>query len=441
MKTISLLVVVAFLTNVNSWAQSSYNNEADSIECTQNFTTFSDSFESGNQAEAIKYWRLCFSRCPKVSKNLYINGAKLVESLIKSESDIQRKEQLIDTLFLIYEVRVDNFGEEGKVLGYKAEDLYKYRPGEADLAYQMFEKSIRLEGNNSRGKVLSTYLQVTVERMKKGQAEKTDVAEIYGLASQIIDYNLNEEPDDKFYLAARKVVEDIYTKEVNLDCDGLTNLFRQKFEENQSDPDFLKRLKTLLEKRDCKKTELYNLTIQALVASDPTSVSFEKMAEYYQSNNDVTKAIEYYKKAIAKETSKTRKAELYYKLAELTSTMKGQTLSVMYCNLAVENSPSYAKPYLLIAKQYIAGSARCGKDSKFPEFMQKTMYWAAADKCEIAKNLDASLAPEADKIFAECEKNFPTLEEITFQGLQVGSTYNIDCWIKSTTTVRINNGN
>lgn len=435
MKNFYIFLLLSLCCGGSMMAQSAFDSEADSINCTQNYNQFSDNFEGGNTAEAMRYWRACFGTCPKVSKNVYINGAKLVEGAIKSESDKRRKEQLIDTLFLLYDRRVENFGEEGKVLGYKAEDLAKYRPAQSDKTYEMIRKSIKLEGNNSRGKVLSLYVQMTLDKVKKQQAEKTDLAEAYGVASEIIDINLAKEPGDKFYANAQKAVEEIYTKEINLDCQGITELFRSKFEDNQTNIEFLTRLKTLLEKKSCKDGDMYLLTIQNLVANDPTSESLEKMAEYHQGRKEMTKAVEYYKKAIAKETDKTKKASLYYKLAETTSI--NPTLSVMYCNSAVQIAPSFAKPYLLIAKHYATGSSRCGKDSKYPEFLKKTMYWAAVDKLEVAKSLDPSLAEEANKLILEYSARFPTLEEVTFQGLQVGSSYNIDCWIQSTTTVRI----
>lgn len=432
-----IFIVLSVVLSLTLWAQDD-SSEADSSECSHNYTEFSESFEANNTSEALKYWRACFTRCQQISKNIYISGAKLLEAAIKKETDPLQKAQLIDTLFLLYERRVELYGEEGKVLGYKAEDLIKYRPDDVDLAYQMMERSIMMETYKSRGKILSSFLQLSLAKLKKNELEKIDFVEIYGVVADIVEFNLLQEPDDKFYIAAKKIIDDIYNKEIHLDCDGITALFRSRYEENQNDVDFLRRIKSLLEVRKCKDGDLYNLTVQSLIESDPNTESLVKMAEYHQSRNEMTKAIEYYKKAIAKEIDKGKKAELYYKLAETTSI--NPTLAVMYCNNAIELKPSFARPYLLIAHHYAKGSSRCGKGSKYPEFMKKTMYWAAVDKCNTAKKLDPKLTEEADKMIAEFSVNFPTLEEITFQGLQIGSTYVIDCWINSSTIVRINNG-
>jgi hypothetical protein len=423
------------------WAQDdddfSNNVLTDSVGCSSNFAAFTKSFDNNNISQSLYYWRLCFNECPQFDKNIYINGAKLLEAIIKQEKNQQVRDQFLDTLFLVFEKRVELYGEEGKVLGFKAEDIIKFRPEDEDLAYQMIQRSIDLEGVNSRGKVLSLNVQLTLNKVNSGMLEQIDLVEAYAQAADIIAFNLVEKPGDKFYLAAKKVIDDIYTKDIHLDCDGLSSLFSTKLEENASNVEFLKKVKSLLEMRNCTG-DFYNQVVQSIATSDPSPEILVRMAEDFKARNEMTKAVECYKKAIAKEADKKKKAELYYALAE--ATVDYPTLSIMYCNSAVDLRPNFARPYMLIAKQYAAGAYRCGKGTKYAEFLKKTMYWSAVDKLETAKSLDHALAEEANMLIAEYQKKFPTLEEITFQGLQIGSVYRIDCWISSSTTVRINNG-
>ena len=58
------------------------------------------------------------------------------------------KDALVDTLLNLYDLRIANFGEEGKVLGMKGVDLMKYRKKDPAAAFEILNKSFELDGNN-----------------------------------------------------------------------------------------------------------------------------------------------------------------------------------------------------------------------------------------------------------------------------------------------------
>ncbi len=409
--------------------------DEDSQECTKIFSAFSDAFDNNNMDQAMGYWRQCYAACPKANVNLYINGAKVIETLIKNEQNATRKSELVDTLMLLYDARIANFGQEGKVLGYKAEDMYDYLSSKLDDTYETLQKSVQLEAKKTRGGVASLYFKVAVDKYKKRQILKEEAINVYGVARDIIDYNLAKDSTDKFYKAAKRDVDALYAKEIKLDCQALVALYGPMYESNQTSLDFVKNLKAILDARSCQQTDLYKSVEANILENDPTSESLEKIALKYNSENNLPKAIEYYKKAIAKESDNDKKAVLYFSLAQISS--PSPQLSIMYCNTAIQTNPSFAKPYLLIAKLYAKGAGRCGATGTIDKlFAQKTMYWAAVDKCMMAKQLDPTLTEEADKQIAEYSAKFPTAEDITKQSLQIGDSYTINCWVTTTTTVR-----
>lgn len=410
-------------------------NDSDSLECTQVFNQFTDAFENNEYSVAFSRWRTCFVSCPKIGVNLYINGAKVIANIIKTDANDARKLELIDTLMLLYDNRITFFGQEGKVLGYKAEDMYFYQPNKIDEVYDMFSKSVKLEDKKSRGGVLSAYFTVATEKYKKRQILKEEAIDVYGNVRMIIDYNLSKDSTDKFYNKAKKEVDELYSKEFKLDCAGLTSLYGPMYESNSTSVPFLRKLEAIFKARNCTNSDLFKLVEQNLIENDPTSESLEKQAKDYLTQNDLPKAIETYKKAIAKETDKDRKAEMYYSLAE--ATMVNHALSIMFCNSAIQTSPTYAKPYLLMSKLYAKGAGRCGAgDPKSRSFLIKTMYWAATDKCELAKSIDPKLTADADALIAEYQQKYPTIEEIQAMDLKEGDSYGINCWLTTVTTVR-----
>jgi tetratricopeptide (TPR) repeat protein len=412
------------------------DNDADSAECTHVYNEFTEAFENNQFSQAFVYWSTCFNSCPKINVNLYINGAKVISTIMKTDANDVRKKELIDTLMLLYDVRITNFGQEGKVLGYKAEDLYIYQPSKLDDIYEMFAKSVLLEGKKSRGGVLSSYFTVATEKLKKHQILKEEALYVYGNVRQLVDYNLSKDSTDKFYKKAKKEIEDLYAKEYKLDCAGITALYGPMYESNSSSVPFLRKLEAVMQARKCTNSDLYKLVEQNLIENDPTSESLEKVAKEYLAQNDLPKAIDTYKKAIAKEPDNDRKAAMYYDLADATSV--NHALSIMFCNNAIQASPSFARPYLLMSKLYAKGSSRCGgsNDAKQRVFIQKTMYWAATDKCELAKSIDPKLTEEADALIAEYQLKYPTQADIDEQQLKVGDSYAINCWLTTVTTVR-----
>jgi len=322
-------VLLTFALNMSVYAQTDSENDNDEQgDCSKMYNAFATSYESEHYDQALQNWRQCFANCPKININLYINGAKVINNAIKTAQDPNVKKSLIDTLMLLYDKRIELFGEKGKVLGFKGEDIYRYFPQKTEEVYELLNKSISLEDRNSRATILSTFFQVVDNRYKKKQLLIEEALGAYGLVSDIINYNLQKDSTDVFYVAAKKEVDNLYTRDFNLDCAALTKLYGSSYESNQDNLVFLKRLKNLLDKRHCVDGDLYKQVEKNLIENDTTSESLEKMAIKYNSEGNIPKCSEFYQKAIAKEKDKTRKAYLWFSLAKAVET--NPTLSVAY---------------------------------------------------------------------------------------------------------------
>jgi hypothetical protein len=81
---------------------------------------------------------------------------------------------------------------------------------------------------------------------------------------------------------------------------------------------------------------------------------------------------------------------------------------------------------------YAASAALCGND----EIGTRAGYWAAVDKFIKAKNVDPTVADEANTSISLYSAYFPTRERLFFNDVKEGSSYTVGCWIGETTTVR-----
>ena len=79
---------------------------------------------------------------------------------------------------------------------------------------------------------------------------------------------------------------------------------------------------------------------------------------------------------------------------------------------------------------YVAGAKSCGND-----FEQKTVYWIAVDMFNKAQK-DESVKSRARKSINTYSKYFPSTEVCFFNNVEKNTTYNIECWVNKTTTVR-----
>lgn len=173
---------------------------ADSVKCVMNNSLYYEFFRQWkasdykNEAwkDVVKPWRWVFLNCPKSTKNIYLHGEKLLEQIIKNETSKEAKEKYIDTLMMLYDNRIEYFGNKGYVLGKKGSDLYRLRPSAYEETYKILKESVDLEGNETNGPVLIYYFRAAEKMVKEGKADTTLLVEIYDKASSIIEYNLNK---------------------------------------------------------------------------------------------------------------------------------------------------------------------------------------------------------------------------------------------------------
>ncbi len=152
----------------------------DSVQCVQNLSLYSEFYKQKNYQDAIAPWRWLMDNCPKASKKMYADGVILMEYEIKNATgtigkpikDASRREKFIDTLMMVYDLRIKYWGEEGLVLGKKGVDMLKYRKDKPEDAFKALSRSVELLGNESEAGALVAYFQASVEMLKKKKQKR-----------------------------------------------------------------------------------------------------------------------------------------------------------------------------------------------------------------------------------------------------------------------------
>jgi hypothetical protein len=86
----------------------------------------------------------------------------------------------------------------------------------------------------------------------------------------------------------------------------------------------------------------------------------------------------------------------------------------------------------MIGDMYAESARDCGDN----ELTQRAPYWAAVDKYIKAKQVDPSVAEDAEKRISSYSVYFPSAQTVFFYALQEGGTYKVECWINEETRIR-----
>jgi tetratricopeptide (TPR) repeat protein len=417
---------------------SKYGHGEDSIKCLRNLSLYREYVKNKDLPMANTYWVNVFDECPKASKNIYIDGAKIYKSFLDKNSDPNRKNTLTDTLMLIYERRIVHFGEKGKVRGRQGADLLRFRRNDGEeylkQGYDYLKESITLLDEKVSDAVLPTLLSASITLGNSGTFEAKQVIEDYLLVSRIIDAKIAKKPSPRI-IDLKKAMDANFVEEGPGDCKTLVGFFEEEIKTKKEDTAFLEMLTNLLSNRECTDNELYYMAVKDLHRLAPSASSAVKIALLAGSKNLSDDAVKYFQEALQLETDNSKKADIYFNLA-LTYKKAGQNSKSKEAALkAVNNKPGFGESYLLIGQLYADSKKSCTNTSENKN-LPNAVYWAAVDMFIKAKRTDATLEEQANKLILTYTPHFPNKEEAFFKGWNEGDTYRIGCWINESTKVR-----
>lgn len=444
---ILIVGIIILLVTSKNYAQDDipkYGN--DSINCIKNLSLYSEFYKQKNFDDAFVPWNAAITECPRSSKNLYIHGDKMMKQRIKKEKNKVIKDILIDSLLMLYDQRIQYFGQEGFVIGRKGNSLMKYRPAKFEEAYGYFERCFELEGKKIEAQILVLYMQTTDALYKSEKIDKEKVVENY---SKILDVTeikiknfegkIKEKNKEKYIkkkesiLKAKNNIEIIFDQSGAASCESLVSLYSDKFEESPENLELLKKITNMLDKYECNESKLFEKTSEQLYKLEPSAQSAYMLAKLFLKKGEYAKSTIYYKEAIENQEDSVIKARYYYELGVLTHSQQSTPeLARSYAYKALKFNPKKGKPYLLIGNIYAASAKNCGEN----EFEKSAVYWAVVDKYKTAKRMDTSLIDDANKLIETYSKYFPDKETSFFHEAHEGNEHQVGCWINETTKVR-----
>jgi tetratricopeptide (TPR) repeat protein len=410
----------------------------DSIQCIRNLSLYQEYYNQGNRQLAWGPWREVFLNCPQASQNTFIRGALLVKMKYSEETDPIRREAWVDTLMMVYDQRIEYFGNvsqsrEGLVLGRKAVDLYTLRPNNILEIYEMTSKSIELEGKKSQADVLLLNMQALTKMVEAGLKDAGEILTTYEKIMEIIDFNLANNPaDNRFFEPAKTNVDIMF--EPYATCENIITLFTPQYEKNPENVELLEKITSMLNKAGCNDSELFYKATLSLHRLQPTAQSAFLMGRMENSAENYTSALEYFGQAVALYENDSDKFTALLIMADISRQLRQYTQARTYALQAADMDPENGRPYILIGEMYAASASSCGDN----DLTKLVAYWAAVDKFVQARNVDQDpvVQERATQLINTYSQYYPNKELTFFHGLSEGDSYRVNCWINETTRVR-----
>ncbi len=466
-----LLAVVAMLVFSSSaiFSQAQQTDDrwgSNPDQCKMNLSVYREFVKQKNYEDALPAWRKTMQLCPKSTKNLYIDGARIYRYLIKKNKDNKDlRQKYVDTLMWIYDQRIKYFDHEAENLGKKGVDLYTFDKSRYEEAYNFCKQSYEKLKEKTLTPTMFILFRASLQMYANKKITKEQVINDFNSAMEVYDYVINTAPAKKDSLQKladaetnpkkknrllRKIkwidknvkitkdlsqkTELLFTKSDVANCETLQNIYGAKFEEHKKDTVFLKNALRMLYKVGCTESDLFVKLAQAQYEIKPTQTSAYSIAKILVKQNKYAESVEYFKEAIklASDSSED-KPKYYFELATILGTKLGRKAEALnYANKAIALNPKWGDPYILIGSLYASSSKDCGKD----KFEQQTVFWAAVDMFIKAKSVDPSIAEKANKLIGKYSMYFPDKEDAFFHGVKEGDTYEIKCWFTAKTKAR-----
>ncbi len=430
----AMLAAVSLAIAATASAQGKWGaTPADSAECVKNLSLYQEFMKQGSYADAYAPYRELIRICPACSKGLYQNGAKLFGEFIAKEKDAARKERLIDSLLLNYDLRIANFGEKGYVLGRKGVDLYFYRPTKCQQANGILREAIDLSGAKSEAGTVSAYYQSLSCMYANGEATKeqmlAEYVRVIGIIEQALASEGTKESEREYWVKARDNVNASFFKIA--ECKEIGGIAEKLINERPGDLDLMERLLKVLGTKDCTEEKVYRRIADEVCQARPSSECKYSLGMLLVKQGEMGAALRFMKEAVDLCTGCSDRVKYLLKAGQVASAAGNHSQARSYANQVLQIDTKSGEALILIGNAVAAQAGSCDGPDAWGA------YWLAYDYYQRAKSLDPGVAEKANERMASCAARFPTQGDAFFHQLTDGKPFQATCGgLNESTTVR-----
>lgn len=392
-------------------------------------TFLKEELNNRNYAQATIYLQQLLERCPGASENTFANGIRLYKQKINRARSVAEKNVYVDSLLLLYDIRLEYFGAHPKrgkayILDRKAREHLTYRESDREGIRTDFEAAIaaQVEANGTaEPELVAIYFKNLCDDYTNDIVDAMTIVNAYEENSK---YFANIDASQADF---KNQFESSFGTSGAASCENLQKIFEPKIAAAPNDEALLAHVFGLMSKANCE-SDFYVTVAEQYYAVKPQSNIAMLLAQIFQNKKDFAKASTYLREALAKEENPEEREKLLARIGILEMTANNFTAAIKAFNesLHIDESDDDGLALYFLAQCYVAGSKNCSS-----ELAKHAIYWLGYDLVQksipLLEVTDASVAANAKKLASSYRSVFPTAEECFFAELKEGATYTIDC--------------
>ncbi len=437
MKSSVLGLAFVFLASVSAFSQCKEviwpENKAKAEE---SVAIYSDALKQGHYRGATAGLQWMLANAPKWQTKLYIDGTEIYNKLATAEKDPVKKQVLVDSLMMLYDMRITNCGDEANVLNRKA--LYalafngQNKAKTADVL-ALYDKVFVLSGNNVQDNNLVPYMQavqLNVALLKN--LTEDQILQRYEKISEIIDIKTKKAlAENKHDVVERlkqykSTIDDILPKcGVKIDCDFVRKNMAPKFRQNPSDIAMAKKVFQFMTMGGCIEDPLWLEAAEVIHKTSPDYGLAKNMGKIYAKNGNMEKAEVLINESVTLATSPKDKSDSYILQGDLLSQRGSKSSARESYRKAASADASSKEGLEKIGDLYMGAGKDCAKQVSMAE--DRLIYIAAYEMYAKAGN---------QQKMAQARGQFPSVTELFELNWKEGETKSISCWVGETVVLR-----
>lgn len=395
--------------------------------------------EARNFNMAAKYLQQLLANCPAASENTFVRGVTLYKNKINRATSLSERKVYVDSLFLLYDLRLENFGSHPRrgtayILDRKAREYLAYRESDREGLRKIFEEAIaaQVETNGTADPgIVVIYFKNLCDDYRNDVVDAMTIVNAYEENAKYFA-NLDESQ------AELKVQFDTcFGASGAASCENLQKIFEPKLAAAPNDEELLAHIFSLLFKADCE-SDFALMVAEKYYAIKPQSSIAMLLAQIFQNKKEYEKANHYLREALAKETDAAERSKLLVRVGILEMTSNDYSAAVKAFNesLSLAEGDGDGLALYFLAQCYAASSGSCGSG-----LARRAVYWYAYDVVSRAipllEKTDANVAAQARKLAGSYRSAFPSAEECFFAELSEGSSYVVGCGLAKGKATRV----
>ena len=404
-------------------------------EVLEKYVLLEDAFKQKKFLESKGPLNWLLNHSPQLNTNLYIKAVEIYNSLAAAEKNAAQKNVYMDSVIIIYDLRIKNCGEKENVIARKAISFFNYYHNDESKAKQillMMDEAIELGGENVLDGLAENYMQSVRIAARQKLLSDDEILKRYDKISKIIDLKIEKtvaqnKPVDRY----QKMHEDnvlILAELVEIDCDFVRTKIGPQFKANPDDLTLAKRIFNFMLKGKCTEDPLWLQAAEKLHSVQKDFGLAKIIGLRYLSLKEEEKSGVFFADALELAKTPSDRAEIMGLQAHLEQLKGEHSKARDLYRKAISEDPSKKEFYERIGDLYLNSFEECKKGKSKAE--DRFIFLVAYDMYQ--------KAGETGKM-AETKGSFPSREEVHEIDYRPGDKVAVNCWIDEETVIRTRN--